>query len=295
MRKYLALLALALASVACQPQAAQTTAATVTPKPAASITQPASPAAARPTPVVLADSLTPEMQATLRRVKLGSLWTGAGVLDGFFGRDPQRLSLVMLQATRDSLRPGLFHVVGKTRYQKQIANFSGDLQITRLADYYDQGRLLTQDDDSFIQDTTAGGNGDILNARAYSASAAFAFSGKAPASYRLTGRATLDFWLTDQGKAGILFAPCEGCTDDKVASKGSALLLRGKWLDANIKRPRDFVVCRDVFFIANDLIANFGIGDRGAQVNPKYAKLGWRDYWENDEWWADSPRPSLSL
>lgn len=296
MKRLFALLTLACASAACQPQAAQITTATISPKETVAIAQPASPVSAtQPNPATLADSLTPEMRTTLQRVDLGSLWKEAGVLDGFFGRDPQRLSLVILQAARDSLKPGLFHVTGKTRYRKQVANFSGNLQITSVADYYDQGRLLTQSDDTFVQDTSAAGNGAILNARAYSASAAFTFSSKPPASYALTGRAALDFWVTDKGKIGILSAPCEGCTDEKVPSKGSALLLCGKWLHASTKRQQSFVVCRDVFFISNDLIANFGIGDRGAQVNPKYAKLGWTDYWENDEWWADSPKPSLNL
>ena len=51
----------------------------------------------------------------------------------------------------------------------------------------------------------------------------------------------------------------------------------------------------DIFLLSPSLIKDFGIGDRGAQVNPKYAKLGWNELWENDEWWADSPKPKLSL
>lgn len=300
MRKVIALALLALASSACQPQAAKTTAATAVPG-AVKPRQVAVTKAVPPVPLALADSLTPEMRATLQKVNLASLFLapepgrGSSVLDGFFGRDPQRLSLAILQATCDSLTPGLFHVVGKARYKKQVSSFTGNLQLTRIEDYYDQSRLLTQDEKSFIQDTTKAGNGDILNARAYSAAASFQFTGHLPAVYLLNGRAMLDFWVTDQGKAGGLYPPCEGCVDNKVPSKGSELLLQGKWLDNSVERGRDFLVCRDVFFISNALIKDFGIGDRGAQANPKYAKLGWSDYWENDEWWADSPKPSLNL
>jgi hypothetical protein len=301
MKKHLALLMLALAGAACQPQVTQTTPATTAPEAPVSTTQPTSSAkTALLIQPSLADSLTPEMRATLRRVDLAPLFLApepgqSGVLDGFFGKNPQRLSLAILQATRDSRKPGLFHIAGKTRYQKQVADFTGDLQITSVADYYDQGRLLTQDESTFIQDTTAAGNGDILNARAYSASAAFKFSSKLPAAYTLNGRAALDFWATDKGKVGRLYSPCEGCVDDKSPSKGSVLLMRGKWLENNAKHEQNFLVCRDVFFVSNSLIADFGIGDRGAQVNPKYVKQGWSDYWENDEWWAASPKPSLSL
>jgi len=290
MRKLFAWASLATVSVACQPQAAQTTAV---PEVAAGTTL-ASPANAAP-PVV-ADSLTPEIRTMLRQVDLANLFRdNSPVLDGFFGNNPQRLSLALVKVTRDSLSPGLFHIVGKSRYKKQVAPFTGTIQLTRVADYYDQGRLLSQGEDTFIQDTTAGGTGDILNARAYSAAGAFSFTGKAPAPYALSGRALLDFWITDKGKIGGLYSPCEGCVEEEAPTKGSGLLMRGNWLDTNTKSARPFLVCRDVFFISNNLIADFAIGDRGAQVNPKYDKQGWRDYWENDEWWADSPQPSLNL
>jgi hypothetical protein len=297
-------LLLALFSAACQPQAAQTTATAAVPPAATATTQPGAATKAVRPPVVEADSLTPEMRARLRQVDLSNLFRapepsqrGAAqtVLDGFFGSNPQRLSLAFLKVVRDSLQPNLFHVVGKSRYKEQTTAFTGTIRITNIADYYDQGQLLTQGEESFIQDTTANGNGDILNAKAYSAAASFNFAGALPAAYALSGRALLDFWMTDEGKIGGLYSPCEGCVDTKAPSKGSVLLLRGQWLDDSTKPERSFLVCRDVFFIANSLMDNFGIGDRGAQVNPKYNKFGWGTYWENDEWWADSPQPRLNL
>jgi len=291
MKKLFAWAGLVTASVACQPQAAQTPAA---PEVAASTNQPASPA--KTAPPAIADSLTPQMRTMLRQVDLANLFRdNSPVLDGFFGNNPQRLSLALVKVTRDSLKPGLFHIVGKSRYKKQVAAFTGSIQLTSVADYYDQGRLLSQGEDTFIQDTTAGGTGDILNARAYSAAGVFSFTSKAPVTYALSGRALLDFWITDKGKIGGLYSPCEGCVEEEAPTKGSGLLMRGSWLDTNTKSRRPFLVCRDVFFISNNLIADFAIGDRGAQVNPKYDKQGWRDYWENDEWWADAPKPSLSL
>jgi hypothetical protein len=300
MKKQLMLLLLALVGIACQPQDPPEAAMAHTVSPAVGAT--ATPLL--PTQPLLRDSLTPEMRRTLQRVKLASLFLAPEpnhipesqpVLNGFFGKDPQRLSLAILQVVRDSLHPGLFRVLGKTRYKKQVNSFVGSIQITSLKDYYEQGHLRTQGEETFIQDTTKAGNGDILNAKAYSALAAFQFSGQSPAAFLLSGRAMLDFWLTDKGKVGGMYAPCEGCVDAQAPSKGGALLLQGTWRNAGATQARSFAVCRDVFFIANDLIKDFGIGDRGGEVNPKYTKLGWATYWENDEWWATSPKPSLSL
>lgn len=250
-------------------------------------------------PVAPANSLTAEMRATLRQVDLSKLLLApqpgfSMALDGFFGTNPQRLSLAILQASRDSLRPELVHVRGKARWQKQVTSFAGDICFTRLADYFDQDLLLSQGEESFVQDTV-GEAGNITNARAYSASATFRLLSEAPASYVLTGETLLDFWLTDKGITGLVHSPAEGAILEKAPTKGSGLLLAGRWQDAADKAGRPFLVSSDVFLLSPGLIQDFGVGDRGAQVNPKYAKLGWSNYWENDEWWADSPKPRLSL
>ena len=47
--------------------------------------------------------------------------------------------------------------------------------------------------------------------------------------------------------------------------------------------------------VVPEALAKLGIGDRSEEVNPNLAELGWNEAWENDEWWADSPKPSLNL
>ena len=42
-------------------------------------------------------------------------------------------------------------------------------------------------------------------------------------------------------------------------------------------------------------MADLYLGERDVYINPKYAGLDWNEAWENDEWWADSPKPKLSL
>ncbi|MBF9221417.1 hypothetical protein [Hymenobacter ruricola] len=291
---------LAATATACQ-HTAPPVAKAVTQAPAATVASPEIPAT-QPEMSLAADSLTPEMRATLQQVNLSKLFLApesqsAGfkmALDGFFGTNPQRLSLAILQASRDSLQPEVIHVTGKARNQKQVTNFTGEIRLTGLVDYYDQSLLLSQGGAGFIQDTTSEA-GNITNARAYAASATFHFVGQAPATYALNGHAFLDFWLMDNGTVGQVTTPGEGIVLEKAATKGSGLLFKGNWQDAKTSTSPSFVVCRDVFLLSPGFIKDFGIGDRGAQVNPKYAKLGWSSYWETDEWWAESPKPKLSL
>ena len=185
-------------------------------------------------------------------------------------------------------------MTGRARRQKQVTSFTGEICLTRLADYFDQGFLLSQGEESFIQDTTNGG-GHITNARAYSALATFRFVSNAPAAYSLTGQALLDFWLMDNGAVGIMSAPGQGEILEKAPTKGSGLVLSGNWQEAVGKGPLPFIVSKNIFLLSPGLIKDFGIGERNSQVNPKYAKLGWSTFWENDEWWADSAKPKLSL
>ena len=307
MRYVLTLLTLIVISTACQHQAPPTRAVATAPATTVA-TAPArieNPPA--PTPVAAADSLTPEMRATLRQVDLSSLLLApqlgkAGdyqsVLDGFFGKNPQRLSLAILTATRDSLQPSIYHITGKTRYKKQITGFKGVIQLTKLSDYYDQDLLLSQGggDLTYVQDTVKEAGGSITNARAYSATALFSFSNSAlPASYSLIGNVQVDFWVNEQGKLGAMYTPAAGQILEKAPTKGSGLLLKGTWRDLATNSQKPFLVSRDILLLSPDIIQDFGMGDRGAQVNPKYVKLGWNTYWENDEWWADTPTPRLSL
>lgn len=246
------------------------------------------------------------MQTMLQRLKVADLFITPQVaqatasptmLDGFFGTNPQRLSLAILTATPDSLRPGLVHVSGKTRYQQQVSRFEGVIQLTRLADYYDQVLLLSQGDEAlrYVPDSTTEAGGYIANARAYSASAAFRFHGTAPATTVLTGRALVDFWVSDTGEIGFMRAPAQGAILAKAPTKGSGLVLKGNWQNAPGQPAKPFLVSSDIFLLSPGIVADFGVGDRSASVNPKYTKLGWANYWQNDEWWADSPQPRLSL
>jgi hypothetical protein len=129
----------------------------------------------------------------------------------------------------------------------------------------------------------------------YSATASFTFDEfeSAPNSGTFTGRAFVDFFIKSNGELTIgqtVINP-----DATAPTKGAGVVYRGKWTSHATKQNKPFILSNNAFMIAPELLPQFGISERSGRMNPKYAKLGWSEAWENDEWWADSPKPSLNL
>ncbi|RSK45063.1 hypothetical protein [Hymenobacter rigui] len=230
----------------------------------------------------------------LQEVDLSTLWFGWGsegisqepaVLEGFYGADNYRFSLVFTQVRRDSLRPDVFHVRAKSRYKKLVDELTGTLTMTSMFDYYDPGRLMFQSDSTV----------DTLTTKAYSAYAQLQLHRTRQPIRRINGTAALDFYITQERHVGCITSPLAGMTDEEAPSRGSGLLLKGTWQNELPGPNKRFTVARDVFTIADGFLANFGVGDRGAMVNPKYRNRGWDDMWYNEEWWAEPRKPALSL
>jgi hypothetical protein len=229
----------------------------------------------------------------LCEVDLAPLWkrpdgaqAGLHVLEGFYGPEHYRLSLALTQVRRDSLQPNVFHVLGKIRYKKRVQEVAGDITIAQLTDYYFPERVSSQVPDS------AGLPGP---AQGYSALASFTLHSRQQPASRLQGVAGLDFALDERG-AIFEIGALDGMTPDlETASEGAGLLLRGQWLNGPAGPAQPFVLSRNLMLSATGLFKDFGVGDRGGEINPKYAHLGWDDYWQNEEWWADAAQPALSL
>jgi hypothetical protein len=284
------LLALGLLGASCQqrtPPAATTAAAA----PANSAAQ-AGPVAKSTTPA-LPVTLSPEVLAMLRQVDLAPLLlydfypdTEIRPMEGFYGPDHYRLSLVLTRVQRDSLQPNVFHVQGKTRYKKAVEEVTGDITVAQFGDYYDQEILASRAVDSL---------GNAPAARAYSALLNVTLSSQQQHTRRLQGVGALDFYIDELGKMEKVSSPDGVSASPNAPGKGAGLLLRGEWLNGPAGTNRSFVLSRNIFISADGLFKDFGVGDRGGEINPKYAKLGWDKYWENDEWWADAQKPALSL
>ena len=73
------------------------------------------------------------------------------------------------------------------------------------------------------------------------------------------------------------------------------MLLRGNRRNVSTGQVKSFTVAPWVSAVAPDVFKDFMLDERMGEINPKYAKLGWKEFWTNDEWWADSPKPKLTL
>ena len=293
------LLALACTSAACQPQAqtATTTAASVAPVATA---QPA-PAVKTvpPLPVLFkaADTLTQSMRRLLSSHDLSPLWqnfrhyrSGAQqCFEGFFGPDHYHFAMAFTRVTRDPADPAVYHVIGKSRYRKNIRPFSGTLTVRQVADLSYPGFLQVLAD----QDKNAA---DSLSGRTYTARAQLQLQEEQQANSGIfEGEVRLDFYVVPQQKPGYVYVFAFEGTDDKLPTRGAGLLLRGNRRNVTTGQVKSFIVSPDVAAVSPYVFKDFMLDERMGEINPKYAKLGWNEYWNNDEWWADSPKLGLNL
>jgi len=296
-------LALALLGVGCQHPTATSQAATATAaEPVVTETQ----GSEKPLPVLFsaADTVTGPMRELLREYDLAELWQGNTkerrdnpTLQGFFGPDHYRFAMVFTKVEHDAQQPEVYHVWGKCRYRKNIRHFSGTLTVRQVADnepYYSPADAsFWPADTSLAPDTT-----QARYERALSKSSSYTLRAQlhlreeaAENSGLFEGEAVLNFYTAPGKRVGYTMAPYVG---GDGPAHGSSLLLRGARRNLTTRQIKQFVVADDAFAAAPDVLKDFGIGERGGEINPKYAKLGWSELWENDEWWADSPRPTLS-
>ncbi|MGI4875076.1 MAG: hypothetical protein ACRYFX_28310 [Janthinobacterium lividum] len=281
MKTLLGVLALALAATACQKT-------DTTSDEALAATRTSQATTALPVATAQAATLPP---ALLRQFDLAPLWQGRyesnspslqEPMDGFFGDDYRRIAFFFTEAHRDGQQPGLYHVKGKNRFQKTISPFEGTITITGLTPM----SPAMADSAGYMElDSTC---------RVYSAKAVFSFREQpemASTAGEFSGTGHLDFYLDGKGKLQMATTLMY---DSPIApARGAGILYQGQWVSYRTHARKPLLLSGNVFTTAPPALHNFGIGDRGDMFNPKYAKLGWNDYWQNDEWWAEAPKPTL--
>ena len=298
MQKQFIFFALAYATASCQPQASQPTSAVAAQAPAA--TPPAAPAPkGQPLPVLFgaADTLTQPMRTLLRTQDLSQLWQNFGhyrtgtqsVFEGFFGPDHYHFAMVFTHVTRDPANPAVYHVAGKSRYRKNIRPFTGTLTVRQVADLAYPG---------FLQQLARQGENavDTLRGRTYTAHARLQLQ-EAPLANSgiFEGEVLLDFYAVPGQKPGFVYVFAFEGTDESLPTRGAGLLLRGNRRNVTTGQVKPFIVSPDVAAVSPYVFKDFMLDERMGEINPKYAKLGWNEYWNNDEWWADSPKPGLNM
>ena len=300
MRHLLPLLALAAAS-ACQPAAPAATAPPAAAAPDTAVAHAAAQPAWPPLPQALpaTDTLTPAMRAVLRGHDLAQLWQHPSEaaerqldpFEGFFGPEHYHFALVLTQVTRDAADPAVYHLAGKTRYfpSHGIRPFTGTLTVRQLAALSYPGFLAAQ---SRMQSRAA----DSLHGQLYTAHARLQLREVPAASSGVfEGEALLDFYTVPGQPAGYVYVFDHEGTDDRLPTRGGNVVLRGSRRNLTTGQVKPFVVSPDVAAVAPGVLQDFMLDERMGQINPRYARLGWADYWQNDEWWADSLKPKLNL
>ena len=264
---------------------------------------------ALPTLFATADTLTAPMRQLLREYDLSKLWQGGTkerqqdpTLQGFFGPDHYRFAMAFTSVTRDAQRPEVYHVRGKCRYRKNIRPFEGTLTVRQIVDLdapWDYDEFSPQAQDSTLTEAAAIDSTEAQYERNRRLSHPYTLRAElqireetAENSGIFRGEAIINFYVATLKRLGYVTAPF---VNQKAPANGSAMLLHGSRRNLTTREVKTFVVADDVFAAAPEVYKDFGVGDRGGQINPKYAKLGWNELWENDEWWADSPKPKLSL
>jgi hypothetical protein len=260
---------LALLAGACQQQSPTGAIA------AAKATTVVATAEAKATPQAVAVStsspkLTPDMLAFLKDNDLSPLWRTLAkreddeyaVHNGFFGVDNYRIEFVFTSITRDATDPALFLVTGKNRYKETITPFVGSIRITQLLDHTS---VLLKDSMCI-----ALGSFEFSEQRDTDTDGVF------------RGTMALDFFRDDEGKL-VLF-PFAGA---EYGARGSGYQFTGNWVSKSTHKTKPVMFAAYFEAIVERVLEDFNIGDRSGVVDPKYAKLGWENYWKNDEWWAE--------
>lgn len=269
--RYLLASLLALGVGACQSRSAPTS--------------PAAPASPAPAEAAAAAAAVPDSTATvlalLRQANLAPVWQGSeqAAMDGFFGPDNYRISFHIDSVWRNATQPTVYQFRGRDRYKKVITPFTGTLSVTRLAPLPDTADLEHR-----------------LGRQSYTAFASFELreDPAAKGAGHCTGRAALDFQVDARHQAyPAVFDGIDSGWNNPT--KGCGQLFRGTWQDNRTGRRQPVAWASSFLVIVPDALADMGLGSRGDEVHPGLARYGWNNYWENDEWWAASPKPATIL
>lgn len=243
----------------------------------------AMPRSARPA-TVAADSISPTTQAMLRQYNLAPLWANRAEgkaaqssMEGFFGTAPYRISFYFTGVERDPARLNVFHVVGLDRYKKVITPFTGTITVRTIVPFTDS--MDVDAPDSTARPFTAVGRFTLREDPATKGAGNYA------------GEALLDFYYDAHGhldQASYL-------DGEMNPTKGCGLIFRGSQISNKTGARQPVAFANFYGAVVPRTLEKLGLGDRSEEVNPNLAHLGWNEAWENDEWWAKSPKPKLSL
>lgn len=215
-------------------------------------------------------------------------------LNGFRGTTRYRTEVVVQQARQDVHNPAVYYLVGLSRTKGRIMPFEGQVTMETLS--YEP--LPTVADAAYVKEWSMAvlPVGSVVNYNSEPV-ARYAAGGtvvlrelsKTSVSHIFTGKLVVELALTKAGKVRTSNPFLHG------PSQGGGLKYEGSWVPGRGGRPQPAVWVSSIIGYSPNIFADLTIGEREFDFNPKYAKLGWNTYWQNDEWWADSPKPKFGL
>lgn len=258
-------------------------------QPATVVSAPAAPAAhtvaAPPTTVSAAPAVAPlsaEELTFLREYSLAALIAKEPddheVLNGFYGADHYRIEFAMLDVRQDPANPAHYFVKGKNRFKKAITPFEGDILLTQLMNQ-PLAEVPKAETDKSLKDYYQ----DLNQRNAYSVLGTFTLrenaTHKGAGVFR--GEVLIDFLVSDKGEIELFTRNASKNT------RGGGVLFEGSWENLQTHQQKPVLLVQNIFDYQQDILRDFVVGGRDQDFNPKYAKLGWDTYWQNEEWWAE--------
>ena len=234
-------------------------------------------------PLHLGSHLAPPAPAGTGSVNLAPLLRatedGQSVHNGFFDRSRQRLEVVFLSVQRDANNPNLYQVTGKDRRYRKVEDFKGTVLFASVQ--LGARRRLSAPETSRQQHQE--GSGEM------------AVPGLATGTFELreTVRPGDHDAGTFRGKVAIDFLvlanqrPVLNYRSTSALTRQAGFQFEGIWTGATAKHTWPILFQNGSSVIGRALMPDFEVGDRGGEVNPRYARVGWDTYWENEEWWAE--------
>ncbi|MBF9140980.1 hypothetical protein [Hymenobacter properus] len=209
----------------------------------------------------------------LARAQLGKLWqhqpqSGTeDVLNGCYGYDGRRIEFVFTTVQADAKSPGRYLVAGKFRCYGDVTPFRGSVEVQQVQRLPTEQAAYAEADERLPT---------------YCATGSFALQATSHRGLggRFDGRLALDFTLSPSQRAVL-------ASTSNPATRNGGLLFEGQWREDATAETAVPVLWKQGTAVTRQVLSRFEMGERSSYVNPKYARVGWKDLWENDEWWVE--------
>lgn len=171
------------------------------------------------------------------------------IFNGFYGQDHYRIEFYIEKVSKDASNPLRYQVSGKTRYKKNIVPFSGEINLQEFYKGKDpniegvENFYSTIGEFKLKEDSKVKGNGT--------------FSGKVAIDFNYN-----QYDPKIKPEVGLWFY------NKTSSSKGGGFLLEGNWKKNALlsNDQKSFIVAKDLFMIADDILPHFSIGEQVERI-----------------------------